>query len=102
MAGDNPNFPVATAAINWIDSSNQLNIRVYSTDGYTITERCTGTGSSGWSTGSFSQPGSQVSATVWQTSAGASIRVYCTNNDATTEWCTDPGKDWYQGSYTTT
>lgn len=38
--GDNPNYPIGTAAVNWLDSSNQLHIRVYSTDGYTVTERC--------------------------------------------------------------
>ncbi|MBX3563422.1 MAG: hypothetical protein KF730_02480 [Sphingomonas sp.] len=98
---DNPNFPVATAAVNWIDSSGNLHIRVYSSDGYNVIERCTDTGTNGWTTGSFSQPGSQVSATAWQTSNGAYIRVYCTGNDTTTEWCMDPGGNWYQGQYTT-
>ena len=95
---DNPNMPIGSAVVSWQDSGG-LHIRVYSTDGYNVTERCSDTGSSGWTTGSFSQPGSAVSATVWQTSSGASIRVYCTNEDTTTEWCTDPGAAWYQGSY---
>ena len=101
MAQDNSNFPISTAAINWFDSSNNLHIRVYSTDGYNVTEWCIDQGgsNSGWYVGGFSAPGSAVSATVWQTSSGASIRVYCTNEDTTTEWCTDPGAAWYQGSY---
>lgn len=103
MAGDNPNFPIATAAINWFDSGGNLHVRVYSTDGYTVTERCDDQGGTGWTTGSFSQPGSAVSATVWVASDGAHIRVYCTSGDTTTEWCSDPGStDWTKGSYTTT
>ena len=98
---DNPSYPVGTAAINWIDTSGNLHIRVYSTDGYNVVERCTDSGASGWSAGSFSAPGGDVSATVWQDSAGAHIRVYCTNEDTTTEWCSDPGgSGWTKGSYT--
>jgi hypothetical protein len=37
---------------------------------------------------------------VWNTSSGTSIRVYCTVGGVTTEWCNDPGKPWYQGSFT--
>ena len=98
---DNPNYPLSTATISWIDSSSNLHIRVYSCDGYNVIERCSDTGSNSWTAGSFSQAGNQVSATVWQTSAGVYIRVYCTENDATTEWCADPGSSWYKGSYTT-
>ena len=102
MAGDNPNFPTGTASINWFDSNGGLHIRVYSTDGYNVIERCSDAGGSGWTTGSFSQPGSQVSAIVWQ-AGGTHIRVYCTSGDKTTEWCSDPGSGgWTQGSYTTT
>jgi Fungal fucose-specific lectin len=99
VAGD-PNYPIDTAAINWLDSSGEVHIRVYSSDGYTVTERCWD--GSGWSDGSFTQPGSVVSATCWQGSGGLSIRVYCTVQDATTEWCIDQGGGWYQGAYTTT
>ncbi len=98
MAQDNPIFPIATAAINWFDSSGQLHIRVYSSDGYNVIERCADGG--GWTTGDFSEPGTQVSATVWNASDGTHIRVYCTGNDGTTEWCNDPGTGWTQGSYT--
>jgi hypothetical protein len=101
MAQDNPNYPTGTAAINWIDSGGALHIRVYSTDGYNVTERCSDTGGPGWTAGQFSQPGTAVSATCWQTSAGVSIRVYCTFEDTTTEWCTDPNVAWYKGSYST-
>lgn len=97
---DNPNFPISTAAVSWFDSSNQLHVRVYSCDGYSVIERCND--GQGWVTGSFSQAGSAVSAICWTTSQGASIRVYCTNEDTTVEWCTDPGSSgWSQGDYTT-
>ena len=99
MAGDT-NYPIGTAAINWLDSSGEVHIRVYSTDGYTVTERCWD--GSGWSNGSFSQSGSAVSATSWMASDGLHIRVYCTTQDVTTEWCIDQGGGWYQGAYTTT
>ena len=99
---DNPSFPIATAAINWFDSNGDLHIRVYSTDGYNVIERCADTGTNGWTAGSFSQPGSQVSATTWADSAGQHIRVYCTFQDGTTEWCMDPGSSsWTQGEYST-
>jgi hypothetical protein len=101
MSG-NPNFPIGTATVNWFDANGGLHIRVYSTDGYGVIERCIDAGGSGWTTGSFSQPGSAVSATVWTASDGAHIRVYCTNDDGTTEWCSDPGTSgWTKGSYTT-
>lgn len=98
MATDNENFPIATAAVNWFDTSNQLHIRVYSTDGYNITERCWD--GQGWTTGGFVAPGGAVSATAWTASDGAHVRVYATNDDATTEWCFDPATNWTQGSYT--
>lgn len=96
---DNPNYPIGTAAINWFDSNGQLHIRVYSTDGYNVIERCADGGS--WTTGEFKQPGSDVSATCWSTSDGIHIRVYCTFQDTTTEWCNDPGSGWTKGAYTT-
>ena len=100
MAEDGSSFPVATAAINWIDPNGQLHIRVYSTDGYTVTERCAD--GQGWTTGEFSQPGSAVSATYWQVSDGVHIRVYCTYEDMTTEWCSNPdAPGWTKGAYTT-
>ena len=93
------NFYNNVSAVNWFDSEGKLHIRVYASNGNRVTERCSDQGNSGWTTGAFSQPGSAVSATVWQASGGASIRVYCTSDDTTTEWCTDPGAAWYQGSY---
>jgi hypothetical protein len=94
----NPSFPVGTASLNWIDSGGQLHIRVYSTDSYTVTERCADGG--GWTTGAFNAPGTNVSATVWQAGGAAHIRVYCTFEDTTTEWCSDGSGTWTQGSYT--
>ena len=101
MAGDNPNFPIATAAINWFDSSKQLHMRVYTCDGYNVIERVND--GSGWSNGAFSAPGSAVSATCWMADNGINIRVYCTFEDQTTEWCATPGNaNWTKGDYTTT
>ncbi|MDE8650737.1 hypothetical protein [Novosphingobium album (ex Liu et al. 2023)] len=97
MAG-NPNYPISTAAVSWFDSSNALHIRVYSTDGYEVTERCND--GQGWQTGQFNKPGGAVSAICWTASDGEHIRVYCTYEDKTTEWCCDPATGWTQGTYT--
>jgi hypothetical protein len=92
--------PIATAVTSWLDSGGQIHIRVYSCDGYNVTERCwDGTG--GWTNGSFAQKGGAVSVTSWQGGGGLSIRVYCTFEDKTIEWCIDQGGGWYQGAYTT-
>jgi hypothetical protein len=98
LAQDNPNYPVGTAATSWADGNGTSHIRVYSTDGYGVTERCWD--GDGWTTGSFSQQGSAMSATSWLVNGGLHIRVYCTFEDATVEWCIDQGGGWYQGSYT--
>jgi fucose-binding lectin len=75
--GPNPeNMPIATAAIDGFDSHGGLHIRVYSTDGYTVSERCNDGG--GWYAGAFSQSGSAVSAICWNASDGTHIRVYGT------------------------
>jgi hypothetical protein len=96
---DNSNMPIGTAVVSWQDSGG-LHIRVYSTDGYNVTERCADTGTSGWTDGSFSAPGSAVSATVWQDSGGLHLRVYCTFEDGTTEYCADTGTSgWTKGGY---
>lgn len=97
---DNPNFPISTAAINWFDSAGQLHIRIYSSDGYNVIERCND--GQGWRTGQFKQPGKQVSAMQWTVADGTHIRVYCTTDDVTTEWCEDPATGWTKGSYTPT
>lgn len=97
---DNPNFPIGTAAVSWLDGSGNTMTRVYSTDGYNVIERAwNGTG---WSTTNFSAQGSAVSATAQNRGGTPWIRVYCTNDDTTVEWCSDDGANWYQGSYTTT
>jgi hypothetical protein len=98
--GDNPNYPIATAATAWVDSQGVNHTRVYSTDGYNVSERCWD--GDGWTTGGFSAPGSAVSATSYFANGAWSIRVYCTFEDKTVEWCTDGGGSWYQGAYTTT
>jgi hypothetical protein len=95
---DNPNYPISTSSISWFDSAHALHIRVYSSDGYTITERCAD--GNGWTTGS-TFPGSQSSAITWADSAGQHIRLYVTGADTTTEYCNDPGTSgWTKGQYT--
>ena len=94
-----PSFPVGTAAVSWLDTSGTVHIRVYSTNGYTVTERCWDGES--WTNGGFSQPGEQVSATSWQGPGGLSIRVYCNLDDQTVEYCWDQGTGWYRGAFTT-
>jgi hypothetical protein len=96
-----PNMPIGTAAVSWADS-NGLNIHVYSTDGYNVTERIWSDHAGRWTNGNFSQAGEAVSATSCLGSNGAQIRVYCTFEDQTTEWCSDFGGDWYKGGYTST
>lgn len=100
MAQDNPNFPIGTASINWFDSSNNLHIRVYSTDGYNVTEWCIDQNGSqpGWYVGGFSEAGSAVSATCWVADGQPSIRVYCTFEDVTQEWTLNPGQLWEKGN----
>lgn len=90
-------FPIGTAALSWFDSGGQLHIRVYSTDGYTVTEQCND--GQGWTTGAFSEAGGAMSATCWNASDGVHLRVYCTFEDSTTEWCNDPGAGWTKGAY---
>jgi hypothetical protein len=96
--GDMPSMPIGTAAISWTDSGGTSHIRVYSTDGYKVVERCWD--GSAWTTGGFSASGSQVSAICWLDDAGEHIRVYCTFQDKTLEYALDPGAGWYQGAYT--
>jgi len=98
---DNPNFPISTAVVSWFDKSG-LHIRVYSTDGYNVMERCLDQGSTVWVTGQFKAPGGAVSATCWVDSAGNNhIRVYCTWQNVTTEWANDTPTGWGKGTYTT-
>jgi len=83
----------STASVNWTDKTQHL--RVYSTDGSNVTERCWD--GSGWYTGAFRAPGQAVSATAH---GGPFIRVYCSDGGKTVEWCWDNNGPWYQGAYT--
>lgn len=96
---DQPNMPVSTAVVSW-SANGSTWLRVYSCDGYNVTEMSTETGQ--WAATGFTAPGSDVSATCWQDSNGLHFRVYCTIDDTTTEWCNDGGAsgNWYQGQYT--
>lgn len=94
-----PKTSIATASVSWVDSAGTIHIRVYSTDGYHVTERCWD--GNGWYDGAFKAPGQAVSATCWLWNDRSNIRVYCTYEDKTVEWCVDSGgADWYQGAYT--
>ena len=96
---DIPSMPIGTASISWLDSGGTTHIRVYSTDGYKVEERCWD--GSEWAMGSFSAEGSQVSATCWQGQDGLHLRVYCTFQNKTVEYCIDQGGGWYVGAYST-
>lgn len=98
MAQQKFDFPISTASVSWMDAGGTSHIRVYSSDGYNVTEQIwDGTG---WNAGSFNAPGSQVSATAWVNGGVGYVRVYCTGDDKTVEWCADAGADsYYQGSY---
>ena len=65
---------IVTASVSWTDNQG-VHLRVYSSDGYKVTERCYDEGA--WTTGGFAQQGSEISATIWQQNGGPSIRVYC-------------------------
>jgi hypothetical protein len=97
--GDMPTMPIGTTSISWTDANGAVHIRVYSTDGYKVEERCF---DGSWTTSSFSAAGSQVSATCWVVNGNASIRVYCTFQNDTVEYCSDSGGAWYQGAFSTT
>lgn len=99
MSDDRPSIPTSTASISWVDGSGE-HIRVYSSDGYMVQERCND-GGIAWFNGAFDQPGRDVSATVRVANGNAIIRVYCTMAGKTTEWCSDAGGAWYVGAYTT-
>src|SRR3712207_2973675 len=93
-----PKTSIETAAVSWLDGGGQIHLRVYSSDGYTVTERCWD--GSGWYDGGFTPKGENVAATAWTTS-DANIRVYCTYQGKVSEWCWDAGgSGWYQGAYT--
>lgn len=95
---DMPTMPIKTEVVSWQDNSG-IHLRVYSSDGYNVIERCADPGAD-WTTGGFSAPGSDVSATCWLDNSGVHIRVYCTFQNTTTEWCCDPGSGWIKGGYT--
>ena len=94
---DNPSYPISTAAISWMDGNGQVHLRVYSCDGYKVTEKCFD-GSAGWTQGALTAPASAVSATCWDAGGDVSIRVYCTFEDKTTEYCGHPDGSWVPGA----
>lgn len=92
-------FIAQTASVSFVDAGGNNHVHVYSSDGNNVTERVWD--GNGWNTGSFSQPGDQLSATAWYVGGQYFIRVYCTVEGSTVEWCSDAGGTWYQGQYTT-
>jgi len=101
MASNAPQT-IATASASWVDAQGKIHLHVFSTDGFTVTERVVAPTPSGWADGTLSQPANAISATAWVDANGGHVRVYCTNEDATTEWCLDgdTATDWVQGGYT--
>ena len=92
-----PEFPATAAAVSYIDGNGQSIIHVFTSDGYTVTDKVwTG---SGWQAGTFSQPGHQVTATAYVVSGMACLRVYCISKEVLTEYGSDGGGSWYVGSY---
>ena len=86
-----------TAAVSWFDDGGNLHVRVYSSDGYKVTEMGLD-GPGGWFVGAFSEPGGTVAATSWQQN-GIHIRVYCAFEGKCVEWCMDEGVGWTKGKY---
>src|SRR5271155_942289 len=83
-----------TAAVSWWGPT----IRVYSSDGHEITERCWDGGGE-WYTGLFKDAGQDVSATGWLDPVRIRhVRVYASNDGVITEWCWD-GDVWYKGLF---
>ena len=98
MAGDNPNYPVSTAAVAF-DNGSAVELHVFSCDGFNVVQRVST--SNGWVDGTLSVSGSTVSAAGWTDVNGPHLRVYCTTENTTLEWCQDgDGAAWYQGQYT--
>ncbi|NML07512.1 hypothetical protein [Sphingomonas sp. G-3-2-10] len=98
---DMPSDPISTCVCNWFDANGSLEIHVFSSDNYKITERYTTSTSGGWVTGSIFD-GQQASVTTWKDSAGQHMRLYVTGGGKTTEWCFDPGSTaWSVGQYST-
>jgi Fungal fucose-specific lectin len=86
---------MSTAATSFV--SGGLHLRMYSSDGVTITEKCWDKDGP-WYVGAFKGLGQYVSATSWVDST-IHIRVYCTNAGVTTEYCWDGDGPWYKGAY---
>ena len=97
MATPNYSFPSSTATISWLNATGNTMVRVYSSDGYNVTEQ-QWDGSS-WTPTGFKEAGSAVSATCQILSGQTWIRVYCTAKGQTVEYCCDDGATWYKGSY---
>lgn len=94
-----PFLPIDTAAVSWVDGNGTSHIRVFISNGYKVIERVWD--GSGWSNGTFSADGGQVTATAWTSGGLGYVRVYCTFQDKIVEWGADAGSDVYwQGSFT--
>jgi hypothetical protein len=90
-------FAFSTSAVSW--NANGTHLRVYTSDGAKVTERCW---DGGWSTGAFNQPGQAVGAASWvDTSGQIHIRTYVSDAGTVKEYCWD--KDhWYVGAFPAT
>ena len=87
----------STSSISWVDSDHTIHIRVYRSDGTTVTERCWD--GNGWFSGAFSKPGTSSSAITWSENGNLHVRVYVANGGNIQEWCWDPNSCWTLGAF---
>ncbi|NML16583.1 hypothetical protein [Azohydromonas caseinilytica] len=90
-------FAFSTSAVSW--NQNGTHLRIYTSDGAKVTEKCW---DGGWSAGGFVQEGQAVGATSWQDGSGQiHIRAYVANQGKVTEYCWDRDH-WYVGAFPAT
>jgi Fungal fucose-specific lectin len=90
------NFNNSTAVVSW----GNVSLRVYSSDGQNVTEKCWD-GGGPWYVGAMKAVGQSVGAASWLDTGGQiHIRVYVSNQGKIVEYCWD--KDtWYVGALST-
>ena len=88
------------SAVSWIDSQNNPHLRVYTSNGQTISEQAY---DGSWYAGAFSAPGTTVGATSWLDSSGQiHLRVYVAtkpNDGPIVEYAYDDSNGWYTGAF---
>ena len=69
----NPSFPISTAVVSWFYPAGTLHIRVYSSDGYNVTERCNDQSSAGWLTRAWPNWSKAVAVNDWVAAAATVV-----------------------------